>query len=352
MTSTILGIDVSKDKLDCALLCSDQICTGTFDNNPQGFKKLCTWLSQHDLQKLHAALESTGSYGRGVASFLHHAGYTVSIVNPRLIHGYSKAMGLRNKTDKIDAVLIAQFCKTFTPSPWTPPSAATEALQQICRLIEERKLQRVNEHNRLEHLTSSVARKAVTQLVRTLDRQIEQLEQELLQIVRSNPAAHNNFQLLQTIPGIGKTTAVIILAELPPVERFRSAREAAAFAGVTPQLHQSGSSVHRKSKLTKIGNRRLRRALYLPAVSSLRHNPVLRAKAERLKAKGKPTMCVIGALMHQLLRTAFGVLRTQQPFDPDWKSSPSFATTLPPSQEDTALRKRNRSACAGSTVKP
>lgn len=320
MTSNILGIDVSKDKLDCVLLASDQTLTKTFDNNPQGFKKLCTWLGQHRVQQLHAALESTGSYGRGVAFFLHQAGYTVSIVNPRLIHGYSKAMSLRNKTDKIDAALIAQFCKTFTPSPWTPPAPAMEALQQICRLIEERKLQRVNEHNRLEHLRCLVARRAVNKLVRTLERQIEQLEQELLQIVSSDPVAHHNFQLLQTIPGIGKTTAAIILAELPPVERFGSVRQAAAFAGVTPQLHQSGSSVHRKSKLTKIGNRRLRRALYLPAVSSLRHNPVLRAKAERLKAKGKPTMCVIGAIMHQLLRTAFGVLKNQKPFDANWKS--------------------------------
>jgi transposase len=328
MTSNILGIDVSKDKLDCALLWSDQSQSKTFDNDLRGFQKLHAWLREHGIQQLHAALESTGSYGRGISSFLHQAGYTVSIVNPRLIHGYSKAMGLRNKTDKIDARLIAQFCKTFTPPAWVPRSAASEALQQVCRLIEERKLQRVDEQNRLEHLSSVVARKAVIKLGRTLDRQIEQLEHELLQLIAEDPGANKNFQLLQTIPGIGKTTAAIILAELPPVDRFASARKAAAFAGLTPQVHQSGTSVSRRSKLTKIGNRRLRRALYLPAVSSLRYNPVLRLKAERLKAKGKSSMCVIGAIMHQLLRTAFGVLKNQQPFDANWKSSRQAAKAI------------------------
>jgi transposase len=139
----------------------------------------------------------------------------------------------------------------------------------------------------------------------------------------SHPHLKAQRDLLTSIPGIAETTATVILAEIRDLDTFDSADQLAAFAGLTPHEFSSGSSVHGKPRLSKIGNSRLRKALYMPAVVACRHNPFIRAFCDRLLAKGKSKMSMVGAAMHKLLRQAFGVLKSQKPFDPNFLPLPS-----------------------------
>jgi transposase len=125
---------------------------------------------------------------------------------------------------------------------------------------------------------------------------------------------------LESILGVGATTAQAILAELPPVEQIPSAQQAAAFAGLAPRQYQSGTTVRQRTRLSKAGNGRLRKALYLPALTALRFNPLLQALYERLVAAGKAKMAAVGACLRKLLLIAYGVLKNHTPFDPSWAS--------------------------------
>ncbi len=123
-------------------------------------------------------------------------------------------------------------------------------------------------------------------------------------------------ELLDSIPGIAATTAALLLAEVPDLKRYRNARQLAAFAGLVPRERQSGSSVRGRVRLSKIGNARLRRALYFPAITALRCSPFFQEWAEGLRQRGKSKMSVIGAVMRKLIHIAYGVLKSGRPFDP------------------------------------
>jgi transposase len=133
-----------------------------------------------------------------------------------------------------------------------------------------------------------------------------------------HPGLKKQRELLDTIPGIGGTTAAALLAEVPDIKEYRSARQVAAFAGPVPRQRQSGSSVRGRVRLSKIGNARLRKALYFPAVTALRCSPFFQQWAEGLRQRGKSKMAVIGAAMRKLIHLAYGVLKTGRPFDPEW----------------------------------
>jgi transposase len=139
-------------------------------------------------------------------------------------------------------------------------------------------------------------------------------------VIAATAALQADRQLLESIPGIGAVTAQAILAELPDPARFASAQQAAAYAGLAPREYGSGTSVRRRTRLSKAGNARLRKALYLPALTALRFNPLLKALFERLVAAGKSKMAAVGACMRKLLMIAYGVLKNRTPFDPSWAS--------------------------------
>jgi transposase len=324
----ILGLDVSKDKFDAALLLEQRTFQRQFRNSPAGFAALRRWLDQHAIEQLHAGLEATGRYSFALACFLHAQYRTVSLLNPLALRHYARAKFLRNKQDRLDAELIATYVQKENPRCWTPPSQAQLHRQELSRLLQARKEQLQQERNRLESgPLSCTVRSAIRRWIRLLEMQVAQLEAELLASLQLQPQSQRDWQLLQSIPGIGPLTAAIILAELPP--HLRSARAAAAYAGLTPAREQSGRRDQTKG-LSVLGNRALRRALFLPAISAVRHNPPIRAKAERLTGAGKSKMCIVGAAMHQLLRQAWGVLKHQQSFDPQWNSPLRLATSSPP----------------------
>lgn len=318
MTKTILGIDIAKHKFDCCFLLEDGSKSScSFSNDPVGFALLQKKIEQLKITQLHAALESTGRYGDALARFLHAQEHAVSMLNPLCTKNYAKAKLLRNKNDSVDPLLIAQYVKETNPPLWTPPSAAQSHLQELTRRLLSRKRDLTKERNRLGSPGENKAvLKDIKSSIKHLEKSIQSLEKAIIDWIEAHPLLLTDLKLLCSIAGVGPTTAAIILAELPPVKQFKSCSQAVAYAGLSPRQFSSGSSIQAKTRLCKTGNRYLRQALYFPAVVGLTHNPVLRAKAQRMEAAGKSKMCIIGALMHKLLRIAFGVLKHQSAFNP------------------------------------
>lgn len=310
----VLGIDIAKAKFVTTLLTPEgKIRHKSCANTPAGFAELGAWLTRQHVPRVHACLEATGTYGDALATWLHDAGHVVSVVNPAIIHAYAGAQLARSKTDQIDADLIARFTATQHPPAWTPPPPEIRTLQALVRRLDALQGMRTQEANRLAAgVTVAPVRASIEAALAHFDAQIVEVQRLIREHLDQHPGLRTQRDLLTTIPGIGETTAAVLLAELFN-KRYTSARQAAAFAGVTPRLVESGT-LHGKSRLSKVGPGRLRKALYFPAVAALRYNPTIRAVRERLRAAGKPTMVIIGAAMRKLIHLAFGVLKSQKPY--------------------------------------
>lgn len=314
----IAGIDIAKEKFDIALFQGKELlATGKFANHETGFQQLSRWLARQCADPVWACLEATGRYGDALAVYLHKAGHQVSLVNPARIKKYAASQLQRNKTDQLDARVIADFCRTQEPSLWSPPADEKRELQEMVRRLNVLIQEQTREQNRLTSgITSAAVKESIATNLEFLATQIAQMEQQIQQHIDQHPDLKRDQDLLVSIKGIGAKTAAIILGELPAVANFAHSGQAVAYAGLSPQQHTSGSSVHKRSQLTKMGNAGLKTALYFPALSAIRHNPIVRALATRLKEKGKEKMIIVGAAMRKLLQLAYGVLKSGRPFDP------------------------------------
>ncbi len=321
MTQSYLGIDMSKGKFHVALQLQskpeNKPKLKVFKNDMSGFEQLQQWLKQQGAGLVHACLEATSTYGEAVAEFLHAQGHRVSIVNPARIKGFAMSELSRTKTDKADAQLILRFCIALRPEPWQPPAPEVKQLQMLLRRMEALQQMVVQERNRLETATSEL-QKSIQAYIDYLEQDVEVLKQQIKDHFDQHPGLKQQRDLLVSIPGIGEHTAAILLSEIVHWSLFESPRQLAAYAGVTPRERSSGSSVRGKPCLSRVGNARLRKALYLPAMSARRFNPLIAAFCERLLAKGKPKKQVIGAAMRKLLHLAYGVLKSGCPFDPNF----------------------------------
>jgi Transposase and inactivated derivatives len=320
MRLPVLGIDIAKATFHAALLHNGKLHQRRFDNTETGFAQLQAWLAKHRSKRLHACMEATASYGDELADFLYAAGHTVSIVNPARIKGFAQSQLQRNKTDQLDAALIARFCAQQHPEAWTPPPAEIKQLQALMRRLEALQEMRQQEVNRLEQAgRQALVRESLEHIIATLDAEMARLRQLIKAHIDQYPHLKRDRELLMSIPGIGETTAAWLLSEVQ-VEAYRSARQVAAHAGLTPQHHESGTSVRGRTRMSKTGNARLRRALYMPALSAKRYNPIIKAFCQRLQQRGKRPMEIVGAAMRKLLHIVYGVLKSGQAFDPSLAS--------------------------------
>jgi transposase len=315
-----LGLDIAKLKLNaCLVREGGKLRHKVFANNPDGFSQLSEWLEKQGAGRVHACLEATGAYGDSLAAHLHEQGHTVSVVNPAAIKAYAQSRLSRTKTDRVDAALIAGFCSERRPPEWQPPAPELRELQALVRRLDSLVEMRTMEENRLSSgVTVEAIRESVEGHIAYLAEQIKRTEALIRDHIDRHPGLKRQHELLDSIPGIGETTAAALLAEVPDIKEYRSARQVAAFAGLVPRERQSGSSVRGRVRLSKIGNARLRKALYFPAVTALRCSPFFQAWAEGLRQRGKSKMAVIGAAMRKLMHLAYGVLKTGKPFDPEW----------------------------------
>ena len=330
LEQAVLGIDISKDKVDVALMSVERaVSTATFENKPKGFQQLMKWLGRQQQQPLHACLEATGRYGQALAEYLYAQGHCVSVVNPSRIHAYGRSKLRRTKTDKSDAQLMADFCATQQPPLWMPSTLHQQELQELTRQLDDLKQARTRVSNRLgSGMRSQTVRRLLQEQLDLLDEQLRQLEQAIRDHLQADEQTRTSFELLLSIPALGPLTAARFLAEVPDIHLFQSADQLAAYAGLVPRHAQSGSSVKRKTTLAKNGNSHLRTAFYMPALSAERFNPLIAQFAQRLRSSPEPKskMTIIAAIMHKLLVLAYGVLKSGLPFDPNYAQAHQRAT--------------------------
>jgi transposase len=320
MNFATLGIDIAKATFQVALLRQDKLRHHTFANTEGGFAQLQAWLTKQSVGRLHACMEATAAYAEPLAHFLHQADHRVSIVNALRIKGFAQSQLQGNKTDKLDATIMARFCATQKPEAWTPPAPEIQRLQALLRRLQALLEMRQQESNRLEQADHQpIIGESVNKIIATLDAEMARLRQMIKDHIDQHPHLKRDHELLLSIPGIGQTTATWLLSEVQ-VHSYSSARQVAAHAGLTPRHHESGQHVGRRTPMSKTGNARLRRALYLPAVVANRHNPIIKAFCERLSQRGKRPMEIIGAAMRKLLHIVYGVLKSGKAFDPSFAS--------------------------------
>jgi transposase len=312
----VLGIDVGKSTLDAELLGLSTPRRAQFANSAKGFEKLEKWLARWKAERVHACMEATGSYGEALAVWLVEHGHVVSIVNPLRVKAYGQSELVRTKTDRVDAGVIARFCRAQRPEAWRPPSREQRELRALVRRLESLEEMRRAEVNRLDG-ADAVVRESIEEHVAYLDKQIEQSERAIDEHVSGSGEMKQQCELLESIPGVGRRTAARLLAEMEKILEYKSSREAAAAAGLVPRERQSGTSIRGRARMSKVGSRRVREMLYFPAIVAMTHNPVIRAMRERLAARGKTAMVIVGAAMRKLLVLCYGVLKSGEPFDPN-----------------------------------
>ena len=317
-----IGIDVSKDTPDACLPPADgKPRRRSFANDPDGHAALIAWADDGrpaDLT-LGFCLESTGAYGLALADALAGAGRHVSIVNPARVKYAGLMRGQGNKTDQADALLIAEYAQRERPPAWRPPTPKARELQALVRRRDDLRQLAAREKARpaAPGLTPAT-RRSIRRTLTFLGKEADRLQEQADALIAADEALTADRDLLQSIPGVGAAAAAAILGELPDPAHFASAQQAAAYAGLAPREYRSGTGVRRRTRLSKAGNARLRKALYLPALTAIRFNPLLKALFDRLVAAGKAKMAAVGACMRKLLMIAYGVLKNRTPFDPSW----------------------------------
>ncbi|MCO6510034.1 MAG: IS110 family transposase [Aridibacter famidurans] len=311
----VLGIDISKATFDVFLKAGDESHAGQFDNSVAGFKQLKKWLRTRKAGRVHACMEATGAYGVKLCNFLYDEGHEVSVVNPLRVKRYGESDLRRNRTDNTDARLIADFCLNMKTSLWEPPSEEVLCLQSLTRRIESLQKMRLMESNRMDTAPEQV-KGSIARIISSIDREIKEVEKLIKKHFDDHPDLRHKKDLLESIPGIGEKSARLLLSEIL-FERFESAKQVAAQAGLTPSREQSGTTLD-KTRISKIGNPRIRRALLFPAMAAIKHNAVVSSFAARLERNGLTPMQVVCASKRKLLHIAFGVIKNDRPFDPNF----------------------------------
>ena len=325
-----LGIDLSKKEFDVTLKTErGEEHHAKFKNRKKGYVKLEKWLRKYGVVELHVCMEATNVYWEEIAEYLYEKGYKVSVVNPLRIKGFAMSQMQRNKTDKLDSQVIVNFCIKMAPEGWTPPNATQKRLRALVRHREALIKMRTQEKNRLTDCRDEFVKESLKGLIKTLSEEIDEIEAKIAELIKEDEKLKEDKRLLTSIKGIGDVTAHTIMGEMYNLANYESAHAAAADAGLSPAYHESGETVRRKPRLSKMGKSLVRGGLYMPALNAMRTNPLVKAFADRLQRRKKHPMVIIAASMRKLLHLAYGVLKNRADFDPDWLSNPTSKPATP-----------------------
>jgi transposase len=317
----VAGIEVSADVLVVAFD-NGQLRSSEFPNTAAGHQQMLRFMRKHAAE-VRVCMESTGLYGLDAALTLHQqSGIEIMVANPRSVRHFGCAMMERSKTDPIDARLLAEYAARMRFKPWLPPSIKSRQLCAISRAIHQLTEMNTMQKNRLHAAgaTETTPKIVIRELERSLvqqQRSIQRLTEEALQLIASDPQLQKRFDLLLSFPGIAETSALQLLGELVLLSPDFNVRQWVAYAGLDPRQYSSGKSVEKKVRISKVGNRHLRRALFMPALVAVRRNPQFRAHYRHLVAHGKFKMVALVAAMRKLLHGIYGVFQTLQPLDPE-----------------------------------
>lgn len=312
----VIGIDISKKTFDTCAIFAGKIKKNSFNNNDIGYEELISWVKELGLVGPHFCMESTGCYSESLGNFLCDSGYKVSVINPLQVKSFRLSKMIRQKTDKSDCEVIAMFCLQNCPALWKLKSQENRELKEVNARIDILKMERNRLINSLEkEILNQIVANSIDEEMRFVEEMIAKLEQEALNIINDSPKLKRQFDILTEIKGVGTKTAMTILAGMPDVSRFENAKQYAAFVGVTPSHFQSGTSVKGKSHISRLGSRKLRKALYMSAIVVKNHNDAFQPFVKRLVSKGKRPKVIIVAIMRKLLHIFFGILKSNKSFD-------------------------------------
>lgn len=309
----VIGLDVSKDTIDATLITTkgskDYI---KISNNTEGFENLINWIKTKRIRKIAISMEATGIYYEQAAEYLS-ALYTVYVINPLKIKEYAKSQFSHTKTDKADSKLIAEFANRHLDklTPFRPSENPT--LYKLINLLQQLKEQQKETQNRLHTAKDIYIKSTHEAIIELLEEKIDQTSKRIEGMIKQKESLNIEYQNLKTIPAIGKETAVILLRHLTD-KNFETANKFVAFAGLSPKIEQSGTSVKKNGRLSRYGHRQLKRALFMPALVAYRMNAFPQL-VSNLEAAKKPKMIIIVALMRKLAKIAFYIHKTKKPFD-------------------------------------
>jgi len=323
ITMIFIGIDISKLTFDAAYFINKRYVHKQFSNNPKGFTDFELWMNKSDAE-VFSCLEATGIYSFDLAQYLSQQKRNVLVVNPIITHAFFKMELNRNKTDKADAKLIARYCKhavlsgDFKRNYYQPKGADYETIQRLVTRCDQLEKSKTQENNRLEASTNKHTTRSIKRLQKSIANEIIWIKKTIAGIVKNNENLSQQVELITSIKGMGERTAWSVIAYIGDFNFFANAKQVASYAGLTPKIMQSGTSIN-KSSLSKLGHKRLRKSLYMPALVAIRHNPSLKAVYERLVHNGKPKKVAIVAVMRKLLILSYGVLKSEKAFDVNYQ---------------------------------
>ncbi|MDD5319395.1 MAG: IS110 family transposase [Methylococcales bacterium] len=313
------GIDVGAEELILVIRKNGKpFDPQKFANTPADRIRLVKKLVK--LPGIIVCLEATGVYHFDLSLALHDAGVLLMVVNPKAAHNFAKVLMKNSKTDAVDANTLAEYAARMDFVGWTRPADEHIALRSFARRINALTGQKAAAKNHLHALTASSetpkavlkdARLAFTQLEKRIDR----LTAEALVLIGKHPELKRILALLIGIKGVGETSAIALMGELLLLPPDLTHREWVKFAGLDPRAFDSGKSVHKKTRISKAGNRHIRAALYFPALSAKQHDKHVKAYFHHLVANGKKPLQAVCAIMRKLLHAIHGMLKHNEPFD-------------------------------------
>jgi transposase len=312
------GIDVSAKEL-VAVVVGSAVQRRVFANRGTGHRSLIRWL--HDqASSVRVCLEATGLYSLDVALALHNAeGIEIAVLNPKTVHRFATTL-CRSKTDPADARALAEYARRMPFTAWRPPSETALRLRAMTRyvtqLLEQQSMQTSRLHAAMASTTVPICvRQDLRSSLRNLQHRIVKLRRQALSLVQQTPELQQRFRLLVSAPGIAEISALHLLGELILLPNGLQVRQWVAYSGLDPQHHESGTSAHHPARISRSGNRYLRRALFMPALVSARRDPHFRSFYTALAHRHKNKMQALIAVARQLLHAIFGMFRSGLAFD-------------------------------------
>ncbi len=311
----VVGIDVSKQRLDVATWPAQASGAWHAANTAAGIAAVVKRLTMPGDgdgggRPTLVVLEASGGYERAVVAALDAAALPTAVVNPRQVRDFARASGQRAKTDALDAAVLAQYGTALQPTPRPRPTAATTRVAAL--VARRRQLVELRMRERQHRTTAPAAlQSSIDAHLEWLGKELGRLDGELTAALAAAPAPAEARALLTRVPGIGPVVAATLIGELPELGQL-GAKQIAALVGVAPFARESGT--WRGRRRIHGGRATVRAALYMAALTAVRHNPVLRAFHHRLRERGKPPKVALVAVMHKLLTILGAILRTRTPW--------------------------------------
>lgn len=306
---TFVGIDVAKAHVDLY----DTVTKNhvQFKNDLVGISECTDYLGTLDPKLV--VMENTGGYETSLAVALQSAGLPVAVINPRWARDFGRAVGRLAKTDRIDAMLLANYAATMNP-PQRPLGDRKSRLMKALVARRHQLLQmRTAENNRREHSDNKAIARSIGAVIKTFDRELKKIEEQLRKLISADDELNQKVQTLTSVPGIGETTATMLVTEVPELGQLNR-RQIAALIGVAPINRDSGS--FRGKRMTGGGRRRVRARLFMPTLVVCHHNPVLKAFYQRLLQRGKSKMTALTAVMRKLITILNLMLKKNEHWNP------------------------------------